>query len=179
MKGCVTWIISNYLFTKYIYTLYYKYYVIYIYIYGRMYSRCCPNINIPQLGTLGTLSCSQSAHNILLKDLDPFPQHEISLIGIYPSLQPYNLIFSIKLIPTMVVLKHSMVGALFSTLKPPLALQNQHKKTNPKVNSNFLFFSSKLESHISQKVVVLNPCCHKLGKLTFPTYHSYITLITL
>jgi transposase InsO family protein len=38
MKGCVTWIISNYLFTKYIYTLYYKYYVIYIYIYGGEYT---------------------------------------------------------------------------------------------------------------------------------------------
>jgi hypothetical protein len=55
MKGCVTWIISNYLFTKYIYMLYYKYYVIlchiilYIYIYGRMYSQCCPNINSPYL----------------------------------------------------------------------------------------------------------------------------------
>ena len=30
MKGCVPWIISNYLFIKYIYTLYYKYHVIYI-----------------------------------------------------------------------------------------------------------------------------------------------------
>jgi hypothetical protein len=52
----------------------------------------------------------------------------MSLIGIQPSLQAYNLIFNIKLNPTMVVLKHNMAGALFPALNPPLALQNQHEK---------------------------------------------------
>jgi hypothetical protein len=79
-------------------------------------------------GDSRTLNCSKSAHNNLLKTLEPFPQHEISLACMQPSLQTYNLIFSIKLSPTMVVLKHNMVGALFLAHIPPLALQNQHEK---------------------------------------------------
>jgi len=49
-KGCIPWIINNYLFIMYIYTLYYKYHfiyymILYIFISGRMSSWCCPNIN--------------------------------------------------------------------------------------------------------------------------------------
>ena len=60
MKGCIPWIINTtYL---YIYTLYYKYHVIYymilyIYIYGRMSSQCCPNINTPSQRGRHSSSC--------------------------------------------------------------------------------------------------------------------------
>jgi hypothetical protein len=108
-----------------------------------------------------------SAHSILLKDLEPFPQQKMhhKLIAV---LQAHNPPFLHEINTLMVVLKNNMVGALFPTPNSSLAAQNQHVKTIPKRHLNFLFFSCNIDSHISQKVVVLIPCCHKLVRILFP-----------
>jgi hypothetical protein len=53
----------------------------------------------------------------------------MSLTDIQPSLHANNFIFNIKLSPTMVFLKHNIVGALFLALNPPLSPPNQHENS--------------------------------------------------
>jgi hypothetical protein len=104
-------------------------------------------LEISQLGIPRTLNCSKSAHSSLLKALEPFPQQEMSLTGIHPSFQAYNLIFSIKRSTTMDVLKNNMVGALFLALGPPLAPPKKHEK----LTQEFKFSSHASFTHTFPK----------------------------
>jgi hypothetical protein len=65
---------------------------------------------------------------------------------------------------------HTQLGWFSSqALSLPLSAQNMLVKTIPKRYSKFLFFSCKLDSIISQKMVILIPCHHKLVRILFPT----------
>jgi hypothetical protein len=100
------------------------------------------------LGTPKIIIYSKNAHNILLKALEPiFSTRNIPY--------RYTIVFLAQNTSQKVIFPWITWFFLFSTLKFPLSLKNQHVKLSTEIYSNFLFFSCKIESHISQKVVVL------------------------